>query len=101
MGIVLHSRKTAVKIVEFIGNDIRNEVFENIIANNLKICLIIDEASTISSKPIHIFLKVEDSVTPPTIVLTLLELDKQDAETIYHSLTKALNNNGFTYLGNK
>ena len=61
MGIGLHSWKTAVKIVDHIAKDIKSEIFTKIIEQNLKICVIADEASTISNKPILIiFLKIED-----------------------------------------
>ncbi|XP_034286848.2 E3 SUMO-protein ligase KIAA1586-like [Pantherophis guttatus] len=97
MGIGLHSRKTAVKIVDFIAREIKKQLFTKIIENNLKICLIIDEASTVSCKPVVIlFLKVEDSDTSPTIFLELIELEKQDAETIYSSVMQSLNNVGLT-----
>ena len=63
----------------------------------MKICLIIDEASTISCKPVIIlFLKVEDFFSPPTIFVALVELEKQDAETICCSVLETLNNIGFT-----
>ena len=84
MGIDLHSRKTTVKIVDLIAKDIRQNVFNKIIHKEFRVCLIIDEASTISSRPVVIlYLKVEDSVTLPIIFIELVELEKQDAETIF------------------
>ena len=81
MGVGLHSRKTAVKIVDHIAKDIKNEVFTKIIEQNLKICVIVDEASTISNKPaVIIFLKIEDSDLSPTIFFDLVELEGQGAE---------------------
>uniref|UniRef100_A0ABM5GK37 LOW QUALITY PROTEIN: E3 SUMO-protein ligase KIAA1586 homolog n=1 Tax=Pogona vitticeps TaxID=103695 RepID=A0ABM5GK37_9SAUR len=97
MGIGLHSRKTAVKIVDFIAKEIKKEIFTKITENDKKICLIIDEASTISCKPVIIlFLKVEDSVSSPTIFVELVELEKQDAETICSSVMESLNKVGLT-----
>ncbi|XP_034289079.1 E3 SUMO-protein ligase KIAA1586-like [Pantherophis guttatus] len=97
MGIGLHSRTTAVKIVDFIAKEIEKEKFTKIIENNLKICLIIDEASMIPCKPVvTVFLKVEDSVTSPTIFVQLVELEKQDADTICSSVMESLNNVGLT-----
>ena len=59
MGVGLHSRKTAAKIVDHIAKDIKSEILTKIIAQNLKICVIVDEASTISNKPVLIiFLKI-------------------------------------------
>ena len=54
MGVGLHSSKTAVKIVDRIAKDIKNELFTKIIEQNLKICVIVDEASTIPNKPVLI-----------------------------------------------
>ena len=54
MGVGLHSRKTVVKIVDHIAKDIKNEIFTKIIEQNLKICVIVDEASAISNKPVLI-----------------------------------------------
>uniref|UniRef100_A0A8C6V7V3 E3 SUMO-protein ligase KIAA1586-like n=1 Tax=Naja naja TaxID=35670 RepID=A0A8C6V7V3_NAJNA len=97
MGIGLHSRTTAVKVVDFIAKEIKKEIFTKIIENNLKICLIIDEVPTILCKPVVIvFLKVEDSVTSPTIFVELVELEKQDTDTIFSSVMESLNNIGFT-----
>ena len=59
MGVGLHSPKTAIKIVDHIAKDIKSEILTKIIAQNLKICVIVDEASTISNKPVLIiFLKI-------------------------------------------
>ena len=63
MGVGLHSRKTAVKIVGHIATQIRKELFSKIIEKSLKICIIIDEVSTVSSKPVLvIFIKIEDCI---------------------------------------
>lgn len=96
VGIGLHSRKTAVKITDHIASEIKKELFTKIINKDLKICVIIDEASTISCKStLIIFLKVEDSDVSPTIFLDLVELEAQDAETIYISLLRSLHGAGF------
>ena len=59
MGVGLHSRKTAVKIVDHIAKDIKSEIFTKNIAQNLKVCVIVDQASTISNKPVLIiFFKI-------------------------------------------
>ncbi|XP_026544682.1 E3 SUMO-protein ligase KIAA1586-like [Notechis scutatus] len=97
LGIGLHSRETAVKIVDFIAKEMKTKLFTKIIEKNLKICLIIDEAPMIACKPVVIlFIKVEDSVFSPTIFLELVELEKQDAETICSSVMESLNNVGLT-----
>ena len=50
MGVGLHSRKTAVKIVAHIANDIRCKIFLKIMKEGLKICVIVDEAYTMACK---------------------------------------------------
>ena len=54
MDVGLYSRKTAVKIIDHIAKDIKNEIFIKIIKQNLKIRVIVDEASTISNTPVFI-----------------------------------------------
>ena len=96
MGVGLHSRKTAAKIVDHIAKDIKSEIFIKIIAQNLKICVIVDEASTISNKPVLIiFLKIEDCDVSPIIFFDLAEFEGQGAEQIYASLLKSLHDGGF------
>ena len=59
MGHELHSRKTAVKIVDHIFKEIKSEVYAKITEQNKKICIIIDEALIISSKSVLIiFVKI-------------------------------------------
>ena len=70
IGHGLHSRKTAVKIVDHIAKEIKSKVFAKITEQNKKICrpIIIDEASTISSKSVLIiFVKIENEDFSPTI----------------------------------
>ena len=54
MGVGLHFGKTAVKIVDHIAKNIKSEIFTKIIEQNLKICVIVDEASTMFHKPVLI-----------------------------------------------
>ena len=96
MGVGLHSRKTAVKIVDHIATQIRKELFSKIIEKSLKICIIIDEASNVSSKPVLvIFIKIEDCNISPMIFLDLVELGGQGAEEIYTCLLNSLHLVGF------
>lgn len=54
MGVGLHSRKIAVKIVDHIAKKI-NKIFTNITEQNFRIYVLICKASTISSKPAVLF----------------------------------------------
>ena len=97
MGHGLHSRKTAVKIVDHITKEIKSEVFAKITEQNKKICIIIDEASTISSKSVLIiFVKIENEDFSPTIFFDLVELESQGAEQIYNTMLDSLNSAGFS-----
>jgi len=63
----------------------------------------VDEASTISNKPVLIiFLKIKDCDVSPIIFFDLIELEGQGAEQIYASLLKSLLDGGFDneYLSN-
>ena len=97
MGHGLHSLKNAVKIVDHIAKEIKSEVFAKITEQNKKICIIIDEASTISSKSVLIiFVKIENEDFSPTIFLDLVELESQGAEQIYNTMLDSLNSAGFS-----
>ncbi|CAM4472963.1 unnamed protein product [Caretta caretta] len=96
LGNGLHSRFLAIRIVEHIAELIRKQVFSKIIENNSKICIIIDEASTISSKTVLVILiKCEIQDSSPTIFLNLVELESTKAENIYNALRNTLTNTGF------
>ena len=97
MGHGLYSRKTAVKIVDHIAKEIKSEEFAKITEQNKKICIIIDEASTISSKYVLIiFVKIENKDFLPTIFLDLVKLKSQGAEQIYNTILDSLNSAGFS-----
>ena len=103
MGVGLHSRQTAANIVEHIGCEIRKVIFDKIVQKNLKISIIIDEASTVACKPVLIvFIKFESSNYSPIAFFDLIELEKQDALSIYTVFLKSLSQAGFTkdYLRN-
>ena len=88
--------RLAVKIVDHIANEIKNNIFTKIIEQNRKVCVIINEASSTSDEPVFIiFLKSEDCDYLPTIFLDLVELDGQKAEEIHKSLLKSLHDAGF------
>ena len=91
MGVGLHYRKTAVKIVAHIAKDIRCQLFSKIMKEGIKICVIVDEASTISCKQVlTIYVKVEDCELHTTI---FLGLSGQGA--IHRCLLECLNSVGF------
>uniref|UniRef100_A0A674I1Z1 DUF4371 domain-containing protein n=1 Tax=Terrapene triunguis TaxID=2587831 RepID=A0A674I1Z1_9SAUR len=96
LGNCLHSRFLAIRIVAHIAELIRKQIFSKIIKNNSKICIIINEASTISSKTVLVILiKCELQDSSPTIFLDLVELDSTKAENIYSALRNMLTDTGF------
>ncbi|XP_065654519.1 E3 SUMO-protein ligase KIAA1586-like [Hydra vulgaris] len=101
IGTGLHSRHSESKIVEHIAQETKKELFISIIKNNLKIGTVIDKASTISSKStLTVFIKVESSTVAsseisPIIFVDIVELDAQDANTIFQSLLGVLLAVGF------
>ena len=97
LGHGLHSRKTAVKIVDDIAKEIKSEVFAKITEQNRKICIIIDEASTIcSTSALIIFVKIENEEFSPIIFLDVAELESQGAEQIYNTMLDSFNSAGFS-----
>uniref|UniRef100_A0A8C0QS39 DUF4371 domain-containing protein n=1 Tax=Chelonoidis abingdonii TaxID=106734 RepID=A0A8C0QS39_CHEAB len=103
LGNCLHSRFSAIRIVEHIAELIRKQIFSKIIENYSKICIIIDEASTVSSKTVLvILLKCELQDPSPTIFLDLVELQSTKTENIYNKdLIGFCSDGASTMLGHK
>ena len=79
------------------AKDIRGQIFSTAMTEDLKVCVIVDEASTTSSNPVLIvYVKSENCKLSPTIFLELVELEGKGAETIHRYLLKCLHNVGFT-----
>lgn len=95
IGNSLQSRFSAIRIVEHIAKEMKILIINKIIENNAKICIIIDEASTISKKSVLvIYLRVELYVTA-LIFLDLLELESCTANSIFLALINCLDGYGF------
>lgn len=98
MGTGLHSRRTASRKVGHIASEIKLKVFSQIIENGSKICLIIDEASTISCKPdVIVYIKFEHHDFSPIVFLDLVELKNQKADTIHNAVLECLKSAGFSF----
>lgn len=52
MGRVLHSDKTCADIIDHIATEMRKKMVDGIIVNRKKVCLLIDESTTISGKTV-------------------------------------------------
>ncbi|XP_059795010.1 E3 SUMO-protein ligase KIAA1586 homolog [Balaenoptera ricei] len=95
----LNTRYSATRIAEHIAEEMKMMLFKNIIEENAKIRIIIDEASTVSKKrTLVIYLQCTVQSTPAPIMLfvALKELASTTAECIFNTLLSTLNDCGFT-----
>uniref|UniRef100_A0A336LJI3 CSON007164 protein n=1 Tax=Culicoides sonorensis TaxID=179676 RepID=A0A336LJI3_CULSO len=73
LGHSLHSRQTGTKIVEFLSRTFRKKIYNYIIEQKSRISIMIDEATTVSSKAVLIvFLKCAINNESTTIFLDLI-----------------------------
>ncbi|XP_039708903.1 E3 SUMO-protein ligase KIAA1586 homolog isoform X2 [Pteropus medius] len=95
----LNTRYSATRIAEHIAKEMKMKIFKNIIEENAKICVIIDEASTVSKKcTLVIYLQCTAQSVPAPVMLfvALKELVSTTAECIVTTLLSTLNDYGFT-----
>ncbi|XP_012504170.1 PREDICTED: uncharacterized protein KIAA1586 homolog isoform X2 [Propithecus coquereli] len=96
----LNTRYSATRIAEHIAKEMKMKIFKNIIEENAKICIIIDEASTVSQKKstlvIYLQCTVQSAPTPVMLFVALKELVSTTAECIFNTLLTTLNYCGFT-----
>ncbi|XP_030054238.1 E3 SUMO-protein ligase KIAA1586 isoform X2 [Microcaecilia unicolor] len=98
VGNCLHTRYSATRIAEHIANEIKMKIFKNIIEENAKICIIIDEASTVSKKStlvIYLQCAIQSAPAPVMVFVDLKELVSTKAENIFNTLLSTLNDYGF------
>lgn len=75
------------------------KIIKNIVEENAKICIIIDEASTVSKKStlmVYLQCTVHSAPAPVMLFVTLKELVSMRAEYIFSTLLRTLNDCGFT-----
>ncbi|XP_036612524.1 E3 SUMO-protein ligase KIAA1586-like [Trichosurus vulpecula] len=98
IGSCLHTRYSATRIAEHIAKEIKTKIFKNIIEENAKICVVIDETSAISKKSslvIYLHCAVWSAPSPVVLFVALKELVSTTAECIFSTLLSALNDCGF------
>ncbi|XP_044154702.1 E3 SUMO-protein ligase KIAA1586-like [Bufo gargarizans] len=98
VGVGLHSRKTAITIIQHISSQIRKALFSKIASCKSKLCVIIDESSTVAQKSVLvIYIRCELSThqDPVNVFVDLKELDSTTAEVITETLFNCLSENGF------
>ncbi|XP_047413633.1 E3 SUMO-protein ligase KIAA1586 homolog isoform X2 [Sciurus carolinensis] len=95
----LNTRYNATRIAEHIAKEMKMKIFKNIIEENAKICIMIDEASTVSKKStlvIYLQCAIQSAPAPVTLFVALKELVSTTAEYILNTLLMTLNDYGFT-----
>ncbi|XP_010386235.2 E3 SUMO-protein ligase KIAA1586 homolog [Rhinopithecus roxellana] len=95
----LNTRYSATRIAEHIAKEMKMKIFKNIIEENAKICIIIDEASTVSKKStlvIYLQCTIQSAPAPVMLFVALKELVSTTAEYIFNTLLTTLNDCGFT-----
>ncbi|XP_062954145.1 E3 SUMO-protein ligase KIAA1586 homolog [Cynocephalus volans] len=95
----LNTRYSATRIAEHIAKEMKMKIFKNIIEENAKICILIDEASTVSKKStlvIYLQCTVHSAPAPVMLFVALKELVSTTAEGIFNTLLTTLNDCGFT-----
>ncbi|XP_077018267.1 E3 SUMO-protein ligase KIAA1586 homolog isoform X2 [Tamandua tetradactyla] len=95
----LNTRYSATRIAEHIAKEMKIKIFKNIIEENAKICVIIDEASTVSKKStlvIYLQCAVQSDPAPLMLFVALKELVSTTAEYIFNTLLATLNDCGFS-----
>ena len=97
-GICLHSRYTATKIVSHISVQLRKQIFSQIIAYKSKMCIILDEASTVaklSTLIVYLRCEIPTAEEPVNVFVDLVELESTTAESVINALLDCLKNWGF------
>ncbi|XP_050505351.1 E3 SUMO-protein ligase KIAA1586-like [Diabrotica virgifera virgifera] len=98
IGVGLHSRYSAVEIIDHISKEMKLRILNKVKEVSGKISIIIDESTSISSKSVLIiYLKCEISKekSPNILFLDLVELPDQRAESVFNSTLKCLEQYGF------
>uniref|UniRef100_A0A3Q1CEU5 HAT C-terminal dimerisation domain-containing protein n=1 Tax=Amphiprion ocellaris TaxID=80972 RepID=A0A3Q1CEU5_AMPOC len=97
-------RTTRANILDHISVEMKKKVVNDIVMNQRKLCVLIDESTTISGKSVLvIYLRSAIcSEEPDTIFFELIELESTTAKDITDALLDSLHKNGFdiNYLQN-
>uniref|UniRef100_A0A3P9D9G4 HAT C-terminal dimerisation domain-containing protein n=1 Tax=Maylandia zebra TaxID=106582 RepID=A0A3P9D9G4_9CICH len=97
MGRVLHSNNSCANILDHIAAEMKKKVVNDIVMNERKLCVLIDESTTISGKSVLVVClrSAISSENPDTILFELIELQGTTAKDITEALLGCLHNNGF------
>uniref|UniRef100_A0A3B3CDZ6 DUF4371 domain-containing protein n=1 Tax=Oryzias melastigma TaxID=30732 RepID=A0A3B3CDZ6_ORYME len=97
MGRVLHSNNTCANILDHIAAEMKKKVVNDIVINLRKLCVLIDESTTISGKAVLVVClrSAISGEEPDTIFFELIQLQGTSAKDITDALLKCLQQNGF------
>ncbi|XP_051997765.1 E3 SUMO-protein ligase KIAA1586-like [Xyrauchen texanus] len=97
MGRVLHSNNSCANILDHIAAEMKKKVVNDIVMNERKLCVLIDESTTIGGKSVLVVClrSAISSEKPDTIFFELIELQGTTAKDITEALLGCLHNNGF------
>uniref|UniRef100_A0A4X2K3N5 KIAA1586 n=1 Tax=Vombatus ursinus TaxID=29139 RepID=A0A4X2K3N5_VOMUR len=98
IGNCLRTRYSATRIAEHIAKEIKMKMFKNIVEENAKICVVIDEVTTISKKStlvIYLQCALQSAPAPIMLFVALKELVSTTAECIFDTLLSTLDDCGF------
>ncbi|KAJ1135126.1 hypothetical protein NDU88_001571 [Pleurodeles waltl] len=99
LGSLLHSDHSCADIIDHIAAQMRLRLVQQILLNQSKICVLLDECCTYSSMTILIVCiraSFGDHEDPLTIFLDLVELPGKTAEVVLDKLSSCLEKYGFT-----
>lgn len=96
MGIILHSRFTALNMINLIAVEMKTRIVSHIQQMSSKLCVLADEATTDGKKAvIIIYIKFCVDVCPQIAVLDLVELTRRDAGSVADTIENSLLRAGF------
>jgi Domain of unknown function (DUF4371) len=97
MGVLLQSRVTAGEICEFIGTTMRQKLIANLLQSKTRLSVMVDEATTSSSKTaLSVCLKAFLCGQPTTFFLDLVELKSTNSDAIFTAIESCLTSHKLT-----
>ncbi|KAJ8872858.1 hypothetical protein PR048_026474 [Dryococelus australis] len=98
IGVGLHSRYSAVEIIDHILKEMKCKIIRQILEISGKLSIIFDESTSLgATSTLIVYLKCEVSneLPPYFLFLDLIELPDQKSETVFEHLLNCLNKHGF------
>ena len=99
MGRVLHSSASCADIIDHIAHEMRHKMVADILCNNSKFSLLVDESTSHSHASILVLWMravIGDAGSPLTFFLDIVELEGANAQDLYDAIVKCLKKHGFS-----